>query len=183
MHLKLKSLRWLPAMLVFAGCLAGCGGRSGTIYSPPARSFLTNAPAVRIILPTDRATFRAHADIRLLALATPHGTDLGPEDTADLPFPVRSDKWELVQDPEDACSVEFFAGTNRLGSQTGGLVSARMKSIPGQATPMIMAVIGYPALEVIWHDAPAGHYTLTARATNQKGQATVSAPVNVTVQP
>jgi len=138
---------------------------------------------VRIILPAEGATFRVHADIRLRALATPHGTDLGPEDPADMPFPVRSDKWELVQSPEDAYVVEFFAGTNGLGSQTGGLVSARMKSRPGQATPMIMSVIGYPAVEVIWHDAPAGHYTLTAKATNQRGQATVSAPVNITVQP
>ncbi len=173
----------LPAMVVLCGLLAGCSGRSGTIYSPPARGFLPSAPAVRIILPKDGATFHAHADIRLLALATPHGTDLGPEDPADLPFAVRSDKWELVQSPEDAYAVEFFAGTNSLGSQTGGLVSARMKSIPDQAAPMIMPVIGYPAVEVIWHDAPAGHYTLTACATNQKGQATVSAPVNITVQP
>jgi hypothetical protein len=170
-------------MLVFAGCLAGCSGRSGTIYSPPAFGFLTNAPAVGIILPKDGATFRAHADIRLLALATPHGTDLGPEDPAALPFPVRSDKWELVQSPEDAYSVEFFAGPNSLGSQTAGLVSARMKSRPGQAAPMIMPVIGYPAVEVIWHDAPAGHYTLTARATNEKGLGTVSTAVNITVQP
>ncbi len=176
-------LPFLPAILAFCGLLAGCSGRAGTIYSPPARAFLTSAPAVRIILPADGAAFRAHADIRLLALATPHGTDLGPEDPADLPFPVRSDKWEFVQDPEDAYSVEFFAGTNSLGSHAGGLVSARMKSRPGQATPFIMPVIGYPAVDVIWHDAPAGHYTLTARATNQKGQATVSAPVNITVQP
>ncbi len=170
-------------MLVFAGYLAGCSGRSGTIYSPPASGFLTNAPAVRIILPKDGAAFRAHADIRLLALATPHGTDLGPEDPADLPFPVRSDKWELVQDPQDTVSVEFLAGTNHLGSQTSGLVSARMKSKPGQATPFIMPVIGYPAVEVIWQDAPAGHYILAAKATNEKGLATVSTAVNITVQP
>jgi hypothetical protein len=176
-------LPFLTAILVICGFLAGCSGRSGTIYSPPARGFLPSAPAVRIILPKDGATFHAHADIRLLALATPHGTDLGPEDPADLPFPVRSDQWEFVQSPEDAYTVEFFSGTNNLGSQTGGLVSARMKSRPGQATPMIMPVIGYPAVELIWHDASAGHYTLTARATNQKGQATVSAPVNITVQP
>jgi hypothetical protein len=176
-------LPFLPAILALFGLLAGCSGRSGTIYSPPARGFLTGAPAVRIILPKDGTNFRAHADIRLLALATPHGTDLGPEDPADLPFPVTSDKWELVQDSEDAYSVEFFAGTNSLGSQTGGLVSARMKSRPGQAMPLIMPVIGFPAVEVIWHDAPAGHYTLTARGINQNGQATVSAPVNITVLP
>ena len=173
------------AMLVLCGLVAGCNGKAGTIYSPPAFGLGNTAlpPAVRIIVPANGATFHAHEDIRLLALATPHGTNLGPEDPADLPFAVRSDKWELVQDSEDAYSVEFFAGTNRLGAKSAGLVSARVKPKLHEATPFIMPVIGYPAVEVVWHDAPAGHYTLTAKATNEKGLATTSIPVNITVRP
>src|SRR5208283_5106967 len=95
-------LPFLPAILALCGLLAGCDGKPETIYSPPAFGLGNTAlpPAVRIIVPANGATFHAHKDIRLRALATPHGTDLGPEDPADLPFPVRSDNWELVQDPE-----------------------------------------------------------------------------------
>ncbi|HYA79120.1 MAG TPA: hypothetical protein VED19_01265 [Candidatus Nitrosopolaris sp.] len=179
-----KQTRLLHVLAILLLCIfvAGCEGRAGTLYSPPEFGDAEHPPAVRIIAPAEGATFHAHADIRLRALATPHGTDLGPVNPADLPFPVRSDKWELMHDPEDAYSVEFFADTNSLGARSGGLVSARVRSKPGQATPFIMAVIGYPAVELIWHNAPAGSYTLTAKATNEKGLATVSTAVNITVQ-
>jgi len=49
--------------------------------------------------------------------------------------------------------------------------------------PFIMTGIGYPSVELVWHGVPAGTYTLTAKATNNKGQATVSTPVNITVLP
>jgi hypothetical protein len=183
MRPQLKSFCWLMAALVFAGSIAGCHGKPETIYSPPGFGLSTNAPAVKIILPADGATFHAHANIRLLALATPHGSALEPTTPASKAVPDGKENWEFVSSPEDGYSVEFLAGTNSLGTQGAGLVSARVKPEPGKFAPMIMPVVGYPSVDLVWHDVPAGHYTLTARALNQNGQATISAPVNITVQP
>jgi hypothetical protein len=137
---------------------------------------------VRIVVPADGTTFHAHADIRLLALATPHGTALGPDENLSKAY-GDSAKWDLVQGQWDNYSVEFRAGTNSLGSQIGGEVSARPKRGPGQPLFMHMVLVGYPAEEWVWHDAPAGTYALTARVTNAAGVATVSARVNITVLP
>jgi hypothetical protein len=179
-----RLLHWL-AMLMICGWAAGCDGRQETIYSPPAFAPGNDAhpPAVRIIMPANGATFHAHADIRLMALATPQGTDLGPEENEAVKRFADPDKYFLRQSPEDGVSVKFLAGTNSLGSQSSGMVSAGIKPKPGQATPMFMVVVGYPAVEIIWKDVPAGSYTLTADATNAKGLATVSTPVNITVLP
>jgi len=169
----------LLAVLCVAGLIAGCDGQETRLYSPPAGLSSPRPPAVKFIAPADGATFHAHANIRLAALATPYGTDLGPVE--DTPKFVFSRKWELVQSPEFPYAIEFLAGTNRLDTATGGLVSARVKPVPGQATPFVMVVVGYPAIEWMWRDVPAGAYTLTARVTNDKGMVTVSTPVHITV--
>jgi hypothetical protein len=179
---KLKRHLAVVAMFLLCGLAAGCSGKERTIFSPPAGVGPAQAPAVRIIVPADGTTFHAHADIRLLALATPHGTALGPDDDLSKEF-GDSAKWDLVQDRGDTYSVEFLAGTNSLGLQTGGEVSAREKPKPGQAEFMHMVLVGYPVVEWVWHDAPAGTYALTARVTNQAGAATASAPVKITVLP
>jgi hypothetical protein len=169
-------------ILVFWGLIAGCDGKAGSLYSPPAFGAPAHPPAVRIILPADGAKFHAHADIRLLALATPNGTDLGPDEDATKHY-ADPNKWNFMQNTGDKVSVEFLAGTNRLGLQTSGMVSAGMRSQHGEAVPMIVVMVGYPAVELIWRNVPAGSYTLTANATNEKGMATVSTPVNITVLP
>ena len=118
----------------------------------------------------------------MLALATPYGTDLGPDDTITKKFSDTT-KWDLRQDPTQGYSVAFQAGTNVLGLQTASMVSAAIKSQHGEATPMIVLEVGYPAVQWVWHDVPAGSYALTATVTNASGLATASAPVNVTVLP
>jgi len=183
MRFQLKPLCRLAAVLVFAGGLAGCHGKPETVYSPPGFGLSTNAPAVKIILPADGATFHAHADIRLVALATPHGSSLVPTTPARKAVPGGNETWEFVQGDRDGYSVEFLADTNSLGTLGAGLVSARVKPEPGKFAPMIMPVVGYPSVDLVWHDVPAGHYALTARALNQNGEATVSPPVNITVLP
>jgi len=186
---KLKRPLTALTLLILCGLAGGCSGKERTIFSPPAQSrptdppaSRTSPPAVRIVVPADGTTFHAHADIRLLALATPYGTALGPDRDLSREY-GDSAKWDLVQAQWDNYSVEFRAGTNSLGSQTGGEVSARPKRGPGQPVFMHMVLVGYPAEEWVWHDAPAGTYALTARVTNAAGVATVSAPVNITVLP
>ena len=141
-----------------------------------------NPPAVRIVAPRDKAVFHAHANIRLLALATPYGTDLEPDADLAKRF-ADTDKWRFVQGDRDTFQVEFLANTNSLGLRTSGLTSAGVRPRRGSVTPTFMVVVGFPQLELLWTNAPAGSYVLTAKATNNQGRSTVSAPVTITVRP
>jgi len=175
------------AVLGLCGWVVGCDGQSGRIFSPP--EFLdpehqvdaSHPPAVRIVEPADGAKFPAHSDIRLLALATPHGTRLEPD--AHTKSYAETNKWNFGRIEKTEVVVEFLAGTNSLGAEGTGLIFAGMRSRHGEAVPFVMSPVGYPVVEWIWRNAPAGRYTLTAHATNQTGLATVSAPVTVTVLP
>ena len=62
-------------------------------------------------------------------------------------------------------TVEFFAGTNSLGVRTNN---------PMAANPLNPFCI-------VWSNAPAGTYALTAVATDDGGASTTSEPVNITV--
>lgn len=63
-------------------------------------------------------------------------------------------------------TVEFFAGTTSLGIRTNNPVSA------GPMNPFC----------IIWSNAPAGDYDLTAKATDNDGQSAVSDPVHIFVR-
>jgi hypothetical protein len=170
------------AVLLLCGLAAGCDSRAGTLYSPPEFGDPAHPPAVRLIVPANGAKFHAHADIRLVAIATPNGTDLGPDKDTVRRY-ADPNKWNFIQDPQHTFLIEFFAGTNRLGVQTSGMVSASMRSRRGEAVPMIVMLVGYPAVELFWRNAPAGNYALTAKATNEKRLAAVSTPVQITILP
>ncbi len=170
------------AILVLCGLVVGCDGSAGRIYSPPVLGNPAHPPAVLIFAPDNGAKFHAHADIHLLSLATPYGTSLGPDEDAAKRYADTS-KWHFLQDPVNPVSVEFLAGTNSLGSRTSGMVSAGMRSQHGEAVPFVMQMVGYPAVDLIWRNVPAGNYTLTARATNKNGRSAVSTPVNISVLP
>jgi hypothetical protein len=183
---KRKRLARALTFIVLYGLMAGCGNKTGQSYSPPEMSDpghpvnRTHPPAVRLILPANGAKYHAPADVRLLARATPHGTSLEPNEwTQRYADP---DRWNFHQGAREI-SVEFFAGTNRLGSRPSGVVEANMRSLHGEAVPLIVTPVGYPEVELVWSNVPAGRYTLTANATNEEGLATVSSPVNVTVLP
>jgi len=179
---KQTQLPHLLAILLLCVLTAGCGRKERTLYSPPANGNPAHPPAVRIIVPADGAIFHAHEDIRLLALATPSGSDLGPDEEASRIY-AESKGWELVHGRNHDYSVEFLADTNRLSVQSTSMVFARAKSIPGQAQPMIMVGVGFPAVEWVWRNVPAGSHTLTARATNENGLTTISTAVTITVLP
>lgn len=63
-----------------------------------------------------------------------------------------------ASDPDGTVTlVEFFSGTNRVGTASG------------------------PTFELLWTNVPSGWLTLTARATDNGGASTVSAPVQIKV--
>lgn len=97
------------------------------------------APEVRLLNPLADARFAPGAPILLEA---------GAHD---------ADGW--------VARVEFFAGTNRLGSATND---------PG------VLYFANP-FRLTWADAPEGEYDLTARAVDNLGLATVSRPVRIRV--
>jgi hypothetical protein len=169
-------------LVLCCGLVSGCGGKAVIYYSPAKFGNPAHPPAVRLILPRNGAKYHAHDDIRMLALATPHGSDLGPDREASKRY-ADSSKWHLTQSPGDTVSVQFFAGSKGLGFKTSGMVAAGLRSRRGEAVPMIVGLAGYPAVEWVWHNAPPGTYYLTARAANQRGQTTISPPVKITVLP
>lgn len=94
-------------------------------------------PCVALVQPQDGDVFVAPADIRVCAKA---------------------------QDPDGrVVRVEFFAGTNSLGS------------VPGSASNLDDLFC------VLWHDVRPGAYVLTAVATDDGGASARSAPVRIRV--
>lgn len=97
---------------------------------------------VRLIRPQDGEMFLAGADIRLAAMATaPNGT---------------------------VATVEFFEGTNSLGTVTNNAATLSASA---------------PAFQLVWTNVPPGRYVLTAEATDSQGAAARSAPVEIKVVP
>jgi hypothetical protein len=109
-------------------------------------------PQVSIVIPTNGATFTSPADIAILAKA--------------------SDPGGFVR------TVEFFEGTNTLGIVTNNPIVAEPLTPPSADGSTV-----YPAglFELVWSNALAGNYTLTAVATDNSGNTGTSAPVNITV--
>jgi hypothetical protein len=157
-------LNWLnpaPGGYVLTAVATDNGGASAG--SAPVNILVRQGPAtnlppvVRLISPVNGAVFRAPVSIPLYAYAN---------------------------DPDGGvAAVEFFAGTNGLGAGQHVPVAVPLASgaiIVGGPVPPI-----YPTnlFWLIWSNAPADSYVLTAEATDNSGAATVSDPVNITVLP
>lgn len=115
-------------------------------------------PVASISSPPDGAIFTAPVDIRILAAA-------GDADA-------------------NIKTVEFFAGTNRLGVVPGEptVMSDQMREALNNMS------LDFPPLPVpvepyrfIWTNAPVGMHSLTVVATDTQGLATVSEAVHITV--
>lgn len=126
----------------------------GPQSTPPPPTNLP--PVVRITSPADGATFRAPLNLPLFAYA--------------------ADKDGSVT------NVEFFAGINDLG--TGQRASIlRPPTLPGPYQPMLLIGVPLNYWELVWSNVPQGNFALTAVATDNLGQATISDPVNLDILP
>jgi hypothetical protein len=141
------SLTWSNAPLGTFTLTAVATDNAGVMAtSAPATISLVSdlPPRVRIEAPFNGATFRAPANIHIVAAAN----------DAD----------------GSVTNVEFFAGTNSLGS----VASPTVVNLWGRTVRLY---------SLTWAQAPAGSYALTAVATDDDGEATTSSPVNITVLP
>src|SRR6267154_3114073 len=120
---------------------------AATVFiSPPG---VTNIPpTVKLFAPTNGAVFFSPADIGLGAL----GSDLDGF----------------------VSSVELFAGTNSLGTVTGGAILD--PPFPDGAGP------GSRGFFLVWSNVPPGDYVLRAKATDNGGASAISAPIGVAVK-
>jgi hypothetical protein len=90
----------------------------------------------------------------------PAGRLTSPADASTFTAPARITLTASASDPDGSVAkVEFFRGTTLLG------------------------VENYAPYTVTWDNVAAGSYRLTARITDEKGAATTTAPVDVTVTP
>jgi hypothetical protein len=120
-------------------------------------------PVVQWLRPNDGATFRAPATIPLIVMAgDPDGT---------------------------VASVEFFAGTNRLGSAQLARRDDRENEDDGESDDADddnredhHRRAFHTDYVFLWRQVPSGKYTLTAKVTDNQGAITTSTPVDITVQ-
>ena len=100
------------------------------------------SPYVRILGPTNGATFTAPANIQICATAS-----------------------------EYVATVEIFAGDTSLGIRTNS------------CHPPNCVYVMAPLYCVVWSNVPSGEYVLSAKAIDIYGVSSVSAPINITVDP
>ena len=100
--------------------------------------------------------FRAPVDLPITAFAI--DTDFGPL---------------LINRTNSITNVEFFADTNDLGA--GHRLLGRGLTLSNISVPLPFQ------FGLVWSNAPAGSYPLTAVATDNLGISATSAPVNITI--
>jgi hypothetical protein len=148
-------------ILLIAALLGAVAIRNGRAQMPfpPGKPGATNQLAVQLWVP--RKTPPAPATLHLYARVTPM---------------VPAKKGDTV-------AVEFFSGTKLLGAEKGVWHDAiRPDPQALKPQPMIIRPAGFSPAELVWSNAPAGTYSLTARAT-LAGVTGVSPPVSVTIAP
>lgn len=135
-------------------------------------------PAVRITSPPNRATFYAPVDIPIFAYV--------------VPYVIEKDPVGLLEERVAVTftNVEFYAGTMDLGSGFD-LGSTNLPVSPIFANIVLSKLIAARLGSVyclVWTNAPAGAYALTAVATGHTisplhpvSVSCTSAPVNITI--
>lgn len=101
---------------------------------------------------------------------------ISPPNHATFRSPVNLPIYAYANDSDGSVtSVEFSAGTNSLGFGQTIVLTNRTPPIP-LPTP-----ISSNLFVLVWTNPPVGTYALTARATDNGGASTVSAPVDISV--
>jgi hypothetical protein len=143
-------------------CLVSAGSSFAQTNTPPALDDSTNQLSVTLWLPREGEPVHAPATIHLFARVLS----------------------QMPAQKGDVAKVDFFADAKRLGSGTAFWHEGfRPDMHSNRPQPMIVSRPGFSIASMVWTNAPAGIYALTARATVTGGVTAVSPPVNITVQP
>jgi len=144
-------------MFIALGC-----ERQPQTTSPSAGDKQDSSLKVWIVAPDNGSAYHAPAVVYILA-----GVDLAGGAKAG-----------------DTVTVDFFAGTNRLGSRQSAWHNG-IKPDPSSRNfqPMIMSAAGFGGVDLCWSNVPAGSYALTARASGLRGLSAVSESVNISISP
>lgn len=136
---------------------------AATIWPPPPECYAIGQPGDAVVFITDQPG---------LTNLPPDVTIVTPTNGASFPAPLDLPIGAVASDRDGYVkTVEFFAGANSLGIFTNP-PPPPPGSLPPTRLPMI-----------VWSNVPPGQYVLTAKATDNGGAATISAPVSITVQP
>jgi hypothetical protein len=131
------------------------------IYPPPPDCYLVGQPASAVVSIRDNETL-PNLPPRIALTAPSEGqVFVAPADLRLLAVGVDPDGW--------IGRVEFFEGTNKIGEDNIVFIQPPP---PGQTQ----------TFSFDWRRVPVGRYTLTARATDDRGATGVSAPVHITVR-
>jgi hypothetical protein len=128
----------------------------------PATDDSTHQLSVSLWLPQNNRPLHAPAGIQIFAFVSSSAS---------------AQKGEVVR-------VDFYADVKALGS-TKVVWHEGIHPDPhsNRPQPMIIVPPGFSPATFVWSNAPAGSYTLTARATAVGGVTVVSPPVSLTVLP
>ena len=140
-----------------------------TIEPPACIEIFPPPPECYLVGRTNRAT--AHmVDNDTKTNLPPRVEIVKPTNNASFKAPDQVALEAVSRDPDGyAPKVEFFAGTNKIGQSVITFIQA-----PPPNQPLTHAFL--------WTNAPAGEYTLTAKATDNQGASGISAPVHILVQ-
>jgi len=169
----------------------GVGGVVGLVYFLNWPDVPTNNYLLTAVATDDGGVSTTSAPVNISVLPGPSPTNIppvvriiSPANGSVFHAPINLPLFAFACDPDGfVTSVEFFAGTNDLGSgqrlpvvtplASGGIV------LGGPVPPIYPTNLFF----LIWSNAPVGTYALTAVATDNGGASTTSAPVKIAILP
>ena len=169
-------------LLAFLFCLATAGRLAAQTSALPSQAGAANATnslmvAVEVWSPlaprpgsptppggwsNDRKTFTVPCDLHIMA------------NVAVTPVPHEG----------DTVMIDFFANSEKLGSRKSVWLPELNPSAHrhgNEAVPMFIRPAQFSMEALVWTNVPAGHYSLTAKATFGSSPPAVSGPVGVTI--
>ena len=165
------------------------GGVSGLVYFFHWQNVPTNHYSLTAVATDDGGLSTTSAPVNITVLPGPPPNQppvvriISPPNGETFWSPVNIPIYAFANDPDGSvASVEFFAGANSLGF--GHPVTVVPPPLPpGPIQPPILIVVPTNYWELTWSNAPVGSYALTAKATDNDGASTTSAPVKIAILP
>jgi Bacterial Ig domain len=169
----------------------GVNGVTGLVYFLNWQNVPANTYSLTAVATDNGGASTTSAPVKITVLPGPPPTNLppvvritSPPNGAVFRAPVNIPIYTYAADPDGSVTtVEFFAGSTSLGF--GWRVTAVPPPLPpGPVQPPILIVVPTNYWELVWTNPPLEtNVALTAKATDNGGASTVSAPVLISILP